>query len=151
MPPVTLAEIAMNQHAGLDFYDVSLVDGYNLPLSIQPSASFQTGDNGKYDCKRAGCNRDLNAICPAELAIKNRDNWTVACQSACSKFNTDQYCCRGAHNKPETCKSQYWPKNYPAIFKEACPDAYSYAYDDTLSTFTCRGKPRADYNVVICP
>lgn len=30
-PPATLAEFTLNGTGGLDFYDVSLVDGYNLP------------------------------------------------------------------------------------------------------------------------
>ncbi|OWA54633.1 hypothetical protein BV898_19032 [Hypsibius exemplaris] len=31
--------------------------------------------------------------------------------------------------------------NYGRIFKNACPDAYSYAYDDATSTFTCSSAP----------
>ncbi|KAJ1430782.1 Thaumatin family [Sesbania bispinosa] len=47
---------------------------------------------------------------------------------------------------PETCK----PSVYANIFKTACPDAYSYAYDDDAkSTFTCSS---ADYNITtFCP
>ncbi len=120
-------------------------------MQIRPiPGTFRKTGNGKYDCNTAGCYADLNARCPAELAVKSRGR-TVACKSACMKFNTDQYCCRGAHNKPKTCKSSDWPKNYPAIFKKACPDAYSYAYDDTTSTFTCRGNPSTGYEIVYCP
>ncbi|WPH03380.1 thaumatin-like protein 1 [Acrodontium crateriforme] len=32
--PVTLAEFTLNQAASQDFYDISLVDGYNIPLAI---------------------------------------------------------------------------------------------------------------------
>ncbi|KAL8535095.1 hypothetical protein ACS0TY_010932 [Phlomoides rotata] len=35
-PLVTLAEFTLNGADGLDFYDVSLVDGYNLPMVIAP-------------------------------------------------------------------------------------------------------------------
>ena len=115
-----------------------------------PTGGFKKTNNGHYDCNAAGCHADLNAICPAELAIK-AGQWTVACMSACMKFNTDEYCCRGAHGTPQTCKSNMWPKNYPSVFKQACPDAYSYAYDDTSSTFTCHGDPNANYDVVFCP
>uniref|UniRef100_A0A0D3GYC1 Thaumatin-like protein n=1 Tax=Oryza barthii TaxID=65489 RepID=A0A0D3GYC1_9ORYZ len=31
-PPATLAEFTMDGSGGMDFYDVSLVDGYNLPM-----------------------------------------------------------------------------------------------------------------------
>lgn len=151
VPPVSLAEITFAGAGGLDYYDVSLVDGYNLPLSMRPVDNFVGGGGGHYDCGKAGCLSDLNAICPPELSIKNSGGWTVACKSACLAFNTDEYCCRGAHGTPQTCHSSDWPVNYPQIFKQACPDAYSYAYDDTSSTFTCRGNPGANYEIVFCP
>jgi hypothetical protein len=34
IPPVTLAEITLNGAGGLDFYDVSLVDGFNVPARV---------------------------------------------------------------------------------------------------------------------
>ncbi|KAF6208553.1 hypothetical protein GE061_017011 [Apolygus lucorum] len=149
VPPVSLAEITFAGAGGLDYYDISLVDGYNIPIKMEPTDGFQRR-GGRYDCKAAGCHADLNAICPKELAVRNGGR-TIACMSACMKFNTDQYCCRGRFNTPATCKSSHWPVNYPAIFKRACPDAYSYAYDDTTSTFTCKGAPAANYQVVFCP
>ncbi|MGI4329182.1 thaumatin family protein, partial [Klebsiella pneumoniae] len=45
---------------------------------------------------------------------------------------------------PDTCK----PSSYSELFKSACPHAYSYAYDDKTSTFTCAG---ADYHITFCP
>jgi len=152
VPPVSLAEFTFDGSGEQDFYDVSLVDGYNLPIQIIPIAgTFKKTGNGKYDCNTAGCVADLNAKCPSELAVHNSDGATVACKSACLAFNTDEYCCRGAHNTPATCQSSSWPKNYPATFKTACPDAYSYAYDDTSSTYTCHGNPTSGYEIVFCP
>ncbi|GMN39267.1 hypothetical protein TIFTF001_008493 [Ficus carica] len=43
----------------------------------------------------------------------------------------------GDFNNPETCP----PTEYSRIFEEKCPLAYSYAYDDKNSTFTCSGGP----------
>lgn len=154
IPPASLAEITFDGADGKDFYDVSLVDGYNLPIAMFPlEGTTGTGAGGKYDCGRAGCFTDLNAICPHELSIKNNAGWTIACKSACEAFKTDQYCCRGEHRFPHTCKPATWPKDYSAIFKQACPDAYSYAYDDTLSTFTCRSASTGTsaYQVTFCP
>ncbi|KHN41892.1 Pathogenesis-related protein 5 [Glycine soja] len=37
---------------------------------------------------------------------------------------------------------------YSQMFKSVCPKAYSYAYDDATSTFTCSG---ADYTITFCP
>jgi hypothetical protein len=152
-PPVSLAEITFDGWGGIDYYDVSLVDGYNLPVAMYPISGTVGGGGGPYDCQRAGCNKDLNAICPGELQVRNGAGNVIACLSACMKFNTDEYCCRGAHDRPETCKSSDWPVNYPAIFKQACPQAYSYAYDDTSSTFTCKSASSGSstYEVLFCP
>jgi len=112
VPPVTLAEFTFDGWGGQDYYDISLVDGYNLPMQIVPIAgTYRKTGNGKYDCNTAGCYADLNARCPGELAVKP-NGWAVACKSACEAFNTDQYCCRGAYNTPQTCKSSNWPTNY---------------------------------------
>lgn len=89
MPPVSLAEFTLDGWQGQDYYDVSLVDGYNLPLAIIPiDGTFKKVGGGKYDCNKAGCNSDINAHCPAELSLKNGAGATVACKSACMQFNT---------------------------------------------------------------
>lgn len=144
--PATLAEFTFAGHAGLDFYDVSLVDGYNLPLTIRPVAGTYElrGEGDPYDCGAPGCTSDLNQSCPTELQRKNPQGRVVGCASACEIFQTDAYCCRGSHGTPETCP----PFSYSEAFKAACPTAYSYAYDDRTSTYTCFGE---DYDVVFCP
>lgn len=132
-PPATLAEFTLGGGgAGLDFYDVSLVDGYNLPVLVQPSAG---------SCAAAGCAADLNAMCPLEL----RSGGGAACRSACDAFGREEFCCSGAHASPATCG----PTSYSQVFKMACPRSYSYAFDDPTSTFTCAGGP--DYTVTFCP
>ncbi|KAL0335198.1 UNVERIFIED_CONTAM: Pathogenesis-related thaumatin-like protein 3.5 [Sesamum radiatum] len=109
----------------IDYYDVSLVDGFNLPIVVKPVS-------GKGNCSSAGCDADLRPNCPPELTLK-ADGKTVACQSACSVFNTDEYCCRGAFSTPMACL----PTNYSRSFKAACPAAYSFAHDDPTSIITC--------------
>lgn len=141
-PPATLAEWTLNGAGGQDYYDVSLVDGYNLPMVLQPVAgTFTRRSDSHYECNAAGCASDLNASCPAELQVKNGSGSVIACNSACNQFNTDQYCCRNAYGQPSTCP----PTNYSRAFKAACTEAYSYAYDDAASTFVCVG---ADYEVI---
>ncbi|XP_060535382.1 uncharacterized protein LOC132707508 [Cylas formicarius] len=134
-PPATLIEIALKVYAGLDYYDVSLVDGYNSRASIEPIGG--QGDGSQYSCRKAQCGSDINSKCPGELQV-HYSGQVIGCKSACVAFGGDQYCCSGAHNTPETCRSSDWPQNYPAFFKRECPDAYSYAYDDNKSTFTCK-------------
>ncbi|KAK7382947.1 hypothetical protein VNO78_28611 [Psophocarpus tetragonolobus] len=138
-PPATLAEFTLDGAGGLDFFDVSLVDGYNVPMLVVP----QGGSGEK--CTATGCVGDLNGACPSELKVTSADGReSVACKSACEAFNSPQYCCRGAYGTPDTCK----PSSYSQIFKNACPRAYSYAYDDKTSTFTCAS---ADYSITFCP
>lgn len=137
-PPTTLAEFTLDGDAGKDFYDVSLVDGYNLPMLIVPKGG--SGEN----CTNTGCITDLmNGACPSELRVSSAGEG-VACRSACDALQKDQYCCKGAYGTPDACK----PSQYSQAFKSACPHAYSYAYDDKTSTFTCAG---ADYTITFCP
>ncbi|PSE33346.1 hypothetical protein C7G84_19280 [Acinetobacter baumannii] len=127
--PTTLAEYTLNGDGNKDFYDISLVDGFNLPLSITPSTSgFQ----------KIGCLSDINSVCPNEPKVAG------GCKSACAAYNKPEYCCTGAFNTRETCP----PTNFSKIFKDKCPQAYSYAYDDPSSTFTCPAG--SDYKIVFC-
>ncbi|XP_004292680.1 PREDICTED: thaumatin-like protein-like [Fragaria vesca subsp. vesca] len=131
-PPASLAEFTLAQP---DFYDVSLVDGFNLPLTITPV-------NGSGKCGASGCDGDLRTTCPNELSVKSNGK-TIGCRSACDVYNTDEYCCRGVYGNAAVCQPTYYSKK----FKEACPTAYSYAYDDPSSIFTCTG---TDYIVAFC-
>ncbi|KAH0876127.1 hypothetical protein HID58_073489, partial [Brassica napus] len=130
--PASLAEFTLSS---VDFYDVSLVDGFNLPMTVNPV-------NGTGNCTVAGCVADLTLRCPAELAVKSKGR-VISCRSACDVFDTDEYCCRGVYGNPSTCR----PTHYSKIFKKACPTAYSYAYDDPTSIFTCSG---SDYVISFC-
>ncbi|KMZ64125.1 Thaumatin-like protein 1, putative, expressed [Zostera marina] len=137
-PPATLAEFTLAGSGGMDFYDVSLVDGYNLPMLVQPKSSSSS------NCKSTGCLVDLNGMCPDELKVVGSSGQGAACKSACEAFGSSEYCCSGEHANPSTCK----PSSYSQFFKNACPRAYSYAYDDGTSTFTCVS---ANYVVTFCP
>ncbi|XP_041021760.1 thaumatin-like protein 1 isoform X1 [Juglans microcarpa x Juglans regia] len=132
-PPATLAEFTIGSGATQDFYDVSLVDGYNVPMIVDTSGGSGT-------CLSTGCVTDLNRRCPKELLVGDG----AACKSACEAFGSPEYCCSGAYGSPATCK----PSIYSEMFKAACPRSYSYAYDDATSTFTCTG---ADYTITFCP
>ncbi|CAJ1968850.1 unnamed protein product [Sphenostylis stenocarpa] len=138
VPPATLVEITVAENGGQDYYDVSNVDGFNIPLSVTPQG-------GSGDCKTSSCPKNINDVCPAELQMKGSDGSVIACKSACLAFGDDKYCCKGAYGTAETCP----PTNYSQIFEEQCPDAYSYAYDDKNSTFTCSNRP--DYAITFCP
>uniref|UniRef100_A0A0D9VFL3 Thaumatin-like protein n=1 Tax=Leersia perrieri TaxID=77586 RepID=A0A0D9VFL3_9ORYZ len=144
VPPATWAEFTLNGNGGMDFYDVSLVDGFNLPMLVTPQGATTTAGG---NCVPTGCEADLNAgACPADLRVSAPGGGVVACKSACEAFRSDQYCCKGMYEDPNTC----FPSNYSQVFKSACPKAYSYAYDDKMSTFTCPGTATT-YNITFCP
>jgi len=125
-PPNTLAEYALKQFSDLDFFDISLVDGFNIPMEFSPTSG---------GCTRGiTCNANINGECPAELKA------TDGCNNPCTVFKTDEYCCNSG-----SCG----PTNFSKFFKDRCPDAYSYPKDDNTSTFTC--PTGANYKVVFCP
>ncbi|KAE8668317.1 Pathoproteinsis-related protein 5 [Hibiscus syriacus] len=83
-PPVTLAELTLGT-GGQDFYDVSLVDGYNMPMIVE-------GSGGSGLCSTTGCTTNLNRQCPSELRVGDGES----CKSACEAFGRLEYCCSGA-------------------------------------------------------
>jgi len=133
VPPATLAEF--NLENDQDYYDVSNVDGFNLPILLTPFNS---------SCKIGSCSENINLVCPSDLQIKNSHGTVVGCDSACTKFNLPQYCCSENYDTPNVCK----PTSYSEVFKNACPAAYSYAYDDPTSLFECESE---GYTIEFCP
>jgi hypothetical protein len=135
--PATLAEVNFDAWDGLDFYDVSMVDGSNLPMYINiAKSSGGTQDKISPDgCVPAGCTKPV--VCPSVLDVKVGGT-VVGCISACARLDTDQLCCRGAWSSRAACDPATWPVDYAAVFKRAEPYAYSYVDDDATSVFTCR-------------
>ncbi|MFF7329930.1 thaumatin family protein [Streptomyces sp. NPDC090306] len=137
--PSTLAEFNLNAWNGMDFYDVSLVEGNNLPMWIN-SYGGSTPDTLDADgCSAAGCTRDANATCPSALQ-RVRDGRVVACLSACLVYDTDRTCCTGPYAPRPKCVPSSWPTDSAAVFKKAEPFAYSYVDDDATSVLTCSGE-----------
>jgi hypothetical protein len=131
--PVTMAEFKINKD-GRYFFNVSLLDGYNLPLLVLPSNK---------SCKKAGCGEDLNGVCPSKLTVNSSDGKIAGCRSACEAFGSQQYCCTGEYETPSTCK----PTSYSQNFKKKCPNTYTYPLDDETGTFSCAS---SDYQIVFC-
>ncbi|MCD7448577.1 hypothetical protein HAX54_044523 [Datura stramonium] len=126
-PPNTLAEFALNQPNNLDYVDISLVDGFNIPMEFNPT-------NGA--CRNLRCTAPINEQCPGQLRTQS------GCNNPCTVFKTNQYCCT---NGPGSCG----PTEFSRFFKQRCPDAYSYPQDDPTSLFTCPAG--TNYRVVFCP
>lgn len=142
--PSTLGEFNLNAWNGMDFYDVSLVEGNNLPMWINSYGGTSQDKIDANGCSAAGCTRDANATCTSSLQ-RVRDGRIVACLSACLVFKTDLTCCTGAYAPRPKCVPSSWPVDSAAVFKKAEPFAYSYVDDDATSVLTCSGE--CDYRV----
>ncbi|KAK7045048.1 thaumatin [Favolaschia claudopus] len=147
VPPATLAEFNFND-ANNDWYDVSLVDGYNLPMRIDNSGG----------CHTASCPVDLGPNCPSDQKGPFDSNgFPVGCKSACTvdalAGNTvnNPNCCTGTHGTQATCPAS-GVRNY-SYFKNNCPDAYAFAYDEPSGTalWTCPKSANAAWTITFCP
>ncbi|KAI8333039.1 thaumatin [Chlamydoabsidia padenii] len=135
--PASLAEFTFRGSGGtIDFYDISFVDGFNLPIKISP-----INGSGNHGCGSPTCS--TLPKCPDDMKITDNGKF-IGCQSACSKYGSSEYCCTDAHNSPEKCTGN----SYSKVVKGDCPDAYLFAYDDQTSTFACVAQ---GYNVIFCP
>lgn len=146
VPPASLAEFTLGASDGNDWYDVSLVDGFNVPVTI-------TNDQG---CPVANCPVDLNPNCPQALKgpVNASTGVPFGCKSDClvdPNPTNSPACCSGAHGSPQTCPPTGVP-NYQ-YFKSSCPNSYVYAYDESSGTalFTCPSSKNANYNITFCP
>jgi hypothetical protein len=161
--PVTFVDVRLDKQGnGADYYSVNLVSGYNIPIQVHPvNGTFQNVDGGVENyCTWAGCENDLNYICPAELQAFGSKGQLVGCRSPCDAFQEDEYCCQGKYESADTCPSF----SYADTFKQSCRRATSYALDQTMAGFTCIGKDYvanktlvdktssgSAYKVTLCP
>ncbi|KAK3221382.1 hypothetical protein Dsin_008407, partial [Dipteronia sinensis] len=67
-PPNTLAEYALNQFNNIDFFDISLVDGLNVPMDFSPVSG---------DCRGIRCAADINGQCPNQLRAPGMMNHQI--------------------------------------------------------------------------
>ncbi|KAL3354070.1 hypothetical protein AABB24_018629 [Solanum stoloniferum] len=61
--PNTLAEYALNQFSNLDFWDISLIEGFNIPMTFAPT----NPSGGK--CHAVQCTANINGECPNQLKV----------------------------------------------------------------------------------
>ncbi|KIR56462.1 thaumatin family protein [Cryptococcus gattii Ru294] len=148
-PPATLAEFTFVRGKE-DNYDISLVDGFNIPLNIIPSIST---------CTEPQCQVNINALCPPLLRTSlDQNGVNLGCIAPCNAgFGQEIYgnraCCTdsriGAYADSTLCVA--CGVDYYALFKNNCNTSYAYAYDEKSGTalWTCSGSP--DYTVEFCP
>lgn len=144
----TLAEFTLNAGKKSDWYDISLVDGFTIPLSIIQLDAPWTADpsyvpGGKLgadgQCGSPVCAVDLDKNCPASQQKKDSMGNVVECENGQSSNG-------GQGSTPVT-----------LYMKMGCPTSYTYPYDDPQSLFTCPcveqngGVGAKDYEIVYCP
>jgi len=148
VPPATVGEWTLTGSGNLDYYDVSLVDGYNLPMAIIPSAP---------NCSVASCPVDLGPACPMPLVGPlDTTGFPVGCKSACvanlggNPANSSD-CCSGSFNTAATCPSS--GVKFYSYFKGNCPNSYAYAFDESSRTalWTCASSLSSNYTLTFCP
>ncbi len=168
---LTKGEFNLNEHnTNLDYYDVSLVDGFNIPMRIElKQGTFRKSNpDGKsaYDCGASEAATDLlplfdkSGLSTTTIGLY-LDKELVSIKSACEYAHesapqfVDQYCCLGAYG-PGKCDPGKWPADLRTapFFKTYNPMAYSFAYNDASSTFTCNNlneNTLTGYIVTFCP
>ncbi|WJX55744.1 hypothetical protein P8452_41476 [Trifolium repens] len=132
--PATLAEFNLNTKSnGIDYSGVSVVNGYNLPIMVQP----QVG-GGSDGCLMTSCMVHLNQICPLQLKMmRGRD--CIGCKSTgqtLSKYSESfkKACPRANVNSTETFQAVCLSTNYVITF---CPriehEEYSTYVENSMS------------------
>jgi len=112
-PPVLVIEPTFDAPSGngpIDYFDASMVDGYNVLMSIAAVAktynpSPDPGMNSKYWCTTAGC--DSSPSCPEFLKDSTTGNCWSPCQHAVRNglptAEQEKLCCSCNMKDPCTC------------------------------------------------
>lgn len=128
---------------GIANYDVSLVDGFNLPMAIRP-----TGE-GAEACVPAICAEDLNASCPEGQRRHAEGSTAVAwCESICRACNACPPTCDTCPEvasvccTPEVCGAN----ERTALWDALCPDAIAYSGEGSPGCSV-----HTDFDIIYCP
>ncbi|GJM96092.1 hypothetical protein PR202_ga12901 [Eleusine coracana subsp. coracana] len=119
--PITLAEYSLGKKGGMDYFDISLVHGFNAPMSFLPT--------GGAKCSRGGPSCPVQEItfdCPSEQRQK------AGCSNPCD-------------GKGSNCG----PNNGTQYFKQRCPQTITYPRDTKNTIYTCPAG--TNYEITFCP
>ncbi|GAA5922404.1 thaumatin family protein [Sporobolomyces koalae] len=125
-----------NMGGNIDYYDVSAVPGFVVPITLVP---------GDANCKTVACTKDLNPTCPDDRLKIIDGGKTIGCLSACmanvNAGDNSPNCCSGSYLSHEACKPEM--VEFYDFFKQGCPNAYAYPRDEDPTNvrppvvFTC--------------
>lgn len=94
--------------------------------------SFVSGFDRNLVCCECGCGPECGC----------NDGKNPQCRYGCSPDHPTK--APFNYNWMGVCHASKWPKSslgisYPSVFKQQCPDAYSWQFDDQASTYQCSG------------
>ena len=123
--PITVAQFNTNFLNGLplQYYQVSLINGFNLPISIVPEND---------DCKSSSCELEreqLKEVCSNQLQFFNTTGNINGCLSPCDKFKTRKTCCPTL--SLNECDFDISNNEYENIFEDYCPTANTFLKNST--------------------
>jgi hypothetical protein len=136
------------------YYDISLVDGYNLPLAIEvildgtsPSQPLPNTTNPSCVGSIQGfAQTPFNPYSSGRSFLNTTSQTPLPFESDISASDISKWCrCTGKYGSAKKCHANY----YAIEAKKVCPDAYSYAFDDASSTFTA--PTGSGFEVIFCP
>ncbi|KAL2632025.1 hypothetical protein R1flu_016711 [Riccia fluitans] len=114
---------------GVDYYDISNVAAYTLPMKIRP-VNPKISPSGRL-CGSPQCIiNNIPSFCQGNNNLVRFPTTAYSCQ------NTDGLAGNG-------------PSDGTNIFKRACPDAFSYKLDADIPLFVC--PTGINYEVIFCP
>ncbi|KAF7363779.1 Thaumatin-like protein [Mycena sanguinolenta] len=138
-----------NSASPQDYYDISLIVGYNVPMRIDNHAA----------CGNPSCPVNLNPSCPTAQKgpFDPTTGAALGCTSACELDKAhglganSTNCCTGMYNTPSTCPSSN-VTNYN-YYKSNCVNTYAYPFDESSGTasWTCSTLQKAAYTITFCP
>jgi hypothetical protein len=95
---------------GFTWYDISQVDGFNLPITMQPY-----NPNAGGNCQTVGCNFNTGSSCPNESKVYKNGKLV-----ACRNNNRDAV------------------TSYSQAMKRECPNVYTWSKDDKDGMRACQ-------------
>ncbi|KAL8962946.1 MAG: hypothetical protein Q9193_000721 [Seirophora villosa] len=167
--PVTLAEFTLSSSSGQTFYDISLVDGYNIPMGIiainsdvPPNLTnpMCIGTASLLDTSRSGLGREFGSNSSYPVPLEESESWNDV-QGWCPwdlQLDPPKKPGDGVYPYPDdSIKRPYFNPCYSACAKynkasDCCTGSYNsptVSYDDQTSTFIIPSGP--GFEVVFCP
>lgn len=131
-----------------DTYDISIQQGYNIPLTINPTSNVEKS-NGNY-CSGPVWKTTLDT-CPVELTTDEYCN-TPCYANSTDIDDKDNYCCLfiGACDTPYNCENAWPNQKYYQYFSNVCPNCLITNCDE--SNYKCKSSNGlSNYTLTFCP